>query len=54
MEEVAWEMRGKMNPTEVQSVGRRGGCAGYVLIYFQKLLPALEPIIFHAMGENER
>lgn len=24
-EEVAWEMKGKMNPTEVVSVGRGGG-----------------------------
>lgn len=43
-EEVAWEMKGKMNPTEVASVGRGGWCAGHVLIYFQKLLPDYLPL----------
>lgn len=40
-EEVAWEMKRKMNPTEVGSVGRGGWCAGHVLIYFQKLFFSL-------------
>lgn len=29
-EEVAWEMKGKMNPTEVLSVGRGDWCSGHL------------------------
>lgn len=37
-------MKGKMNPTEVLSVGRGDWCSGHVLIYFQKLLPDYLPL----------